>query len=93
MPTTPAARASNTGTIKLRNLRELAAARVIRHVALIALPHGGFEMEIDTGSRRVRLEMARSRELRRFAGVDGALATFAELDITRVELDLTHYSG
>lgn len=88
--TTPA---STVGTIKLRNLRELAAARVIRHVALIALPGGGFEMEIDTGSRRVRLEMARSKAPRRFASPDGALATCAALGLTQVELDLTHYSG
>ena len=84
---------SSAGAMKLRNLREIASARVIRHVMLIAQPDGGFEMEIDTGARRVRLEKARTRAPRQFQSVDGALATLAELGVTRVELDLTHYNG
>lgn len=84
-PTTP--------TIKLRNLRQLADTGLICHATLIALPSGGFEMEVDTGTRRLKLEMARSKAPRRFASPDGALATLAELRLARVELDLTQYSG
>lgn len=84
---------TEVGTIKLRNLRQLADAGAIRYTTLIALPTGGFELEIDAGTRRFMLEMARSKAPRRFASPDGALATLSELGLARVELDLTHYDS
>lgn len=79
-----------TPTMKLRSLRQVADAGVIRHVSLVSQQDGTWEMEIETGTKRVRLEVAREKKARRFRSVDGALAIAQSLGVNKLEVDLTH---
>lgn len=79
-----------TQTVKLRSLRAVAAAGVLRHVTLISQTDGTWEMEVETGTKRVRLEVAREKAARRFKSVDGALAIALSLGVNEIKVDLTH---
>lgn len=82
---------SQTRTIKMANLREIAAGRMVRAVTLIAHPQGGFVLEADIGTGKRLVAPARRNTPRIFASIDRACPVIKDLGLAIFHVDLTHH--
>lgn len=82
---------SQTRTIKMANLREIAAGRMIRELTLIAHPGGGFILEAEIGTGKRVVAPARRNTPRVFASIDRACSVIRELGLLQFRVDLTQH--